>query len=67
MSWFSRWWRHRGYRHTDTTDEAREVLDRVDRREAAVARLGAELAEIREANHFSQMVNAAVRGRARRA
>lgn len=51
------WRRHR---HTDTTDEARAALARAESNDAAITELGCRLAEIRHANHFSQMVAVAI-------
>lgn len=57
MNWLSRWL-DRG--HTDTTDEARAALAAATGRDAEVAALGAELAEIHRRNHFSAMVAMAI-------
>lgn len=57
MRW--RWppWR----RAEDTTEEARAELERLERRDPEVARLGAELRARQRENHFSGMVQRALR------
>ena len=57
MRW--RWppWR----RAEDTSEEARAELQKLERRDPEVTRLGAELRERQRQNHFSGMVQQALR------
>lgn len=63
MTWLRRWWIRR---HFDTTDEARACLEQLERRDAKIDALAAELREAQRRNHFSIAVNDAIR-RAREA
>lgn len=51
-----RWW----WRVVDHSGEARELLARLRERDAEVTRLGRELQEAEERNHFSEMVVQAI-------
>ncbi len=50
-------WRRRC---ADTTDEGREALAHVDRRDADITRLGEHLRDVEARNHFSAMVRQAI-------
>lgn len=55
-------WRWPAWRRAPiTVDEARAELDKLEDREPEVARLGAELRERQRLNHFSGMVDKAIR------
>lgn len=47
-------------RHVDTTEQARAAYAELEENDAKVEKLGERLRAARRANHFSEMVNAAI-------